>query len=299
VVGLRREGTLIVATDAGDRAMLLDLHDFQTSMGLSATTLTSRECRSLEPLLAPDIRCGLLVSSDHSVDNRRLTAALLTATRSSSIGLINDKVTAVTVDADRATGVVLGTGDTVAASTVVLAAGPWSGTIDGVPADASPSVRPVKGQILRLRAGSAALLPDHSIRGLVNGHEVYLVPRADGELVVGATVEDAGFDTAVRAGAVRELLRDARTIIPGIDELELVECSAALRPGSPDNAPLIGATSLPGLYAGCGHYRNGILLAPITADLLCAAITGSETDDDRELLHAVAPSRFAHPAVLR
>jgi glycine oxidase len=244
-------------------------------------------------MLAPEVRCGLLVSSDHSVDNRRLARALLAVIDHQPVELVRDRVTAISVEAGAATGVALAGGDRIDAAAVVLAAGPWSGGITGIPAEARPPVRPVKGEILRLRAHSPELLPRHSVRALVNGHEVYLVPRADGELVVGATVEDAGFDTAVRAGAVRELLRDARSAMPAIDELELVESLAALRPGSPDNAPMIGATAVTGLHVACGHYRNGILLAPITADLLCAAITGTATDRDRELLAAVAPTRFA------
>jgi glycine oxidase len=292
VVGLRREGTLIVATDAGDREMLVELHAFQTGLGLCATMLTSRECRSLEPMLSPEIRCGLLAASDHSVDNRRLAAALLATLEASNVTVIRERVASVAVDGDAVTGVVLDSDETLEAGTVILAAGPWSGELAGIPSVARPAVRPVKGQILRLRARSPLRLPDHSIRGLVNGHEIYLVPRADGELVVGATVEDVGFDTAVRAGAVRELLRDARTIVPAVDELELVEAIAALRPGSPDNAPIIGTTTIKGLVVATGHHRNGILLAPITADLVAAMVTSTESADDRELLNVVSPRRF-------
>jgi glycine oxidase len=292
-VGLRREGTLIVATDAGDRDVLVELHAFQTSLGLTATMLTSRECRSLEPMLAPDIRCGLLVASDHSVDNRRLTAALLAAiTADSKAIVINDRAVSVAIEADHASGVVLANGDRVDAQVVVLAAGAWSGELAGVPDDSRAMVRPVKGEILRLRAPSTPALPDHSLRGLVNGHEIYLVPRTDGELVVGATVQDAGFDTTVRAGAVRELLRDARAIVPGIDEFDLVETTASLRPGSPDNAPMIGPTSVEGFLFATGHYRNGILLAPLTADLIAAVVTGAVSASDSDLLDVVSPERF-------
>jgi glycine oxidase len=291
-IGLRREGTMIVATDAGDREMLVDLHAFQTSLGLAASMLTSRECRSLEPMLAPEIRCGLLVASDHSVDNRRLAAALLVALEVLGVTVIRDRVASVTVEGNQVTGLRLAGGEAIGAGAVVVAAGPWSADLAGVPSTARPRVRPVKGEILRLCAHSPMPLPDHSIRGLVNGREIYLVPRADGELVVGATVEDAGFDTTVRAGAVRELLRDARAIVPAVDELELVESLAALRPGAPDNAPLIGATSVDRLFVASGHHRNGILLAPITADLVAAAVTGTVTPADRELLDVVSPQRF-------
>jgi glycine oxidase len=288
-VGLRTEGTLLVATDAGDRAMLSDLHDFQRSLGLDADLLTSRECRALEPGLNPEVRCGLLARSDHSVDNRRLAAALLAALDGS---VRRDAVAAIDIAGDAVTGVTLRDGERVAASNVVLAAGPWSAGIDGLPDDVRPMVRPVKGEILRLRArGHAAELPFRSLRGFVNGHEVYLVPREDGELVVGATVEEMGFDTSVRVGAVRELLRDGRAVFPMIDELELVESLAAHRPGSPDNRPLIGACRVEGLVLATGHYRNGVLLAPVTADLVADAVTGA--DRDAKLMTLVSPHRFA------
>jgi glycine oxidase len=292
VVGLRREGTLILATDAGDRELLVDLHAFQTTLGLQARMLTSRECREVEPMLSPQIRCGLLVSSDHSVDNRRLAAALLIAVEASGVRLLRSRVASITTADGVARGVVLDDGDIVESATVVLAAGPWTAELPGVPSHATARVRPIKGQILRLRATAHAPLPTHSLRGLVNGHDIYLIPRADGELVVGATVEEVGFDTTIRAWAVREILRDARAIMPAVDELELVETFAALRPGSPDNVPSIGLTGVDGLVVATGHHRNGILLAPITADLVAAVITDTATDRERELLDIVSPQRF-------
>lgn len=290
-VGFRTDGMLVVATDAGDRDMLTDLHDFQRSLGLEADLLTSRECRALEPGLSPDVRCGLLVRSDHSVDNRRLVAALLAAVEPVA-RLCRERVTEIDIDGGSVGGVRLGGGERLTCRTVVLAAGPWSTGIDGIPDDVRPRVRPVKGEILRLRTrAKSAELPTRTLRGLVNGHEVYLVPRADGELVVGATVEEAGFDTTVRAGAVRELLRDARAVFPGVDELELVEAIAAHRPGSPDNRPIIGATAVDGLVLATGHYRNGVLLTPVTADLVADAVTGVDRDSD--LASLVSPHRFA------
>jgi glycine oxidase len=291
-VGLRGEGTLILATDAGDREMLVELDAFQRQLGLSATMLTSRECRSLEPLISPDVRCGLLAESDHSVDNRRLAAALLETVAAAGVNLRPERVESIVITDDVATGVIVEGGDSIAAGVVVLAAGPWSADVPGLPAAARPAVRPVKGQILRMRADGPLRLPGHSLRGLVNGREIYLIPRANGELVVGATVEELGFDTTVRAGAVRELLRDARAVMPIVDELELVETFAALRPGSPDNAPIIGTTAVDGLIVATGHFRNGILLTPITADLVTAIVTGTTSDADRELLDAVSPQRF-------
>ncbi len=290
-VGLRQDGTLIVATDAGDRAALAELHDFQVSLGLDATLLTSRECRSLEPSLSPEVRSGLLAASDHSINNRRLAAALVSVARTCDIRLLTTRVTAVELAEPGPQRVDCEDGTRLIADTVVLAAGPWSASIAGVPAQAVPPVRPVKGEILRLQVRPGCPVPGHSVRGLVNGREIYLVPRLDGELVVGATVEEMGFDTVVRVGAVREMLRDAHQICPGVDELALTECIAALRPGSPDNVPLIGWTTAPGLLVATGHHRNGILLAPITADLVADLVTG--VDRAGELLELVSPRRFS------
>jgi glycine oxidase len=178
------------------------------------------------------------------------------------------------------------------APVVVLAAGCWSGSIGGLPAGVVPSIRPVKGQILRLAGDAGHPLLGRSVRGLVQGSSVYLVPRADGSLVVGATVEERGFDTTVTAGAVYELLRDARRVVPGVTELEVVETSAGLRPGSPDNAPVVGATSVGGLVLATGHYRNGILLSPLSADAVAAVAAGEEPPPE---MAPFTPSRFARP----
>ncbi|MGH9093091.1 MAG: FAD-dependent oxidoreductase, partial [Acidimicrobiales bacterium] len=150
----------------------------------------------------------------------------------------------------------------------VGAAGAGSASIDGVPV---PPLRPVKGVVLRLRG---APLLERTVRGLVRGRPCYLVPRADGSLVVGATVEERGEDRAVQAGAVHALLDDARALVPGIDELELVECSAGLRPATPDNGPYVGWTPVPGVALATGHFRNGILLAPLTAEAVAALLAG-------------------------
>jgi glycine oxidase len=145
---------------------------------------------------------------------------------------------------------------------VVLAAGCWSRELGGLAAELLPPVRPVKGQLLHLRGAAADPLCRRNVRGL----EVYVVPRADGRVVVGATVEEQGFDSRVTAGAVHELLRAALELLPDVAELELVETVAGLRPGSPDNAPLLGPAGVDGLVVATGHYRNGILLAPVTAE---------------------------------
>jgi glycine oxidase len=292
--GYREAGTLVVAFDADDRAVLADLHTFQQSLDLKAEWLTGSEVRRLEPMLAPGIRGGLLVAGDHQIDNRMLLAALFAALeREPRATIVRSKVAELTLTGagDRATGVVLEDGTALAAAQVVLAAGCWSGQIRGVPEALLPPVRPIKGQILRL-AVPEVFRPflSHTVRYVARGNQAYLVPREHGELVLGATVEEQDYDTTVTAGGVYELLRDARALVPGITELPLIETRAALRPGSPDNAPMIGPTALPGLLYATGHYRHGVLLTPATADAMAEILA---TGDVPETLAPFSPQRFA------
>ncbi|MGH8837559.1 MAG: glycine oxidase ThiO [Actinomycetes bacterium] len=287
--GYRECGTLAVAVDADDAAVLDQLYAFQRELGLPVERLTARACRELEPLLAPTVAGGLLVPGDHQIDNRRLVAALLAAVHRSTVKLVRDRAELLVED-DRAVGVRLSGGAELRAGAVVVAAGYASVAVPGLPAAVIPPIRPVKGQILRLRmSGGYRDVLSRTLRGLARGSGVYLVPRTDGELVVGATVEERA-DSTVTAGGVYELLRAAREVFPVIDELELVETTAGLRPGSPDNAPLLGPTALDGLALATGHYRNGILLAPVTADVLTDfLITGTVP----ELAEPFTPGRFS------
>jgi glycine oxidase len=267
-VGYRSDGTLAVAFDDDDLRVLEELLKYQLSLGLSAERLRSRECRALEPHLSPRLRGGVLVAGDHQVDNRRLLAALLRACERCGVRLVRQAAVAVTGN-----GVTLDDGERVAAGYVVLAAGCWSATL----APELP-VRPVKGQILRLHCGGDRPLLTRNVRGQAEGRSVYLVPREDGELVVGATVEDQGFDTVVTAGAAYDLLRAATDLVPDVRELELAELSAGLRPGTPDNAPIIGpAVDRPHVVYATGHYRNGVLLTPVTADAVAAMTVDATT----------------------
>lgn len=260
-VGLRTQGTLVVGFDEDDVRELDSLHAFQRELGLAAERLTPRETRRREPALTPRVRGGLLVGGDHSVDGRRVHEALLAAAGAAGADVVHDRVVEVVVEAGRAAGVRLASGRRVDAGTTVLALGARSGELPGAP---RLPVRPVKGQILRL-AGAEGVL-QHTVRALVRGRHVYLVPyRGDG-LIVGATVEDRGFDTRVTAGGVHDLLHDAIEVVPEVEELELAETLARWRPGTPDNAPLLGPSSLPGLVLATGHHRNGVLLAPVTAE---------------------------------
>ncbi|WP_404188370.1 glycine oxidase ThiO [Streptomyces tauricus] len=296
-LGYRRCGTLTVALDADDRAHLRELHALQSRSGLESEWLSGRECRRLEPMLAPGVRGGLRVDGDHQIDPRRLTAALVTACERAGVVFHRMWAERLTVVRDRARGVVASDGTELSAGQVVLAAGSLSGRLAGVPEYVLPPVRPVKGQVLRLAmpepppalTGPNAPFLSRTVRAVVRGSHVYLVPRENGELVVGATSEELGWDTTVTAGGVYELLRDAHELVPGITELPLVETRAGLRPGSPDNAPLLGPTELPGLLLATGHHRNGVLLTPVTGDALAHALTTGELPEEAR---PFTPGRF-------
>ncbi len=270
-VGLRAAGTMLVGFDADDMRALEDLHGYQHALGLSTERLTSREARGREPALTPRLRGALAVVGDHSVDGRSLHAALLNAAESAGVRVRRSTIAALRVQDDTATGLRLEDGSEILADAVVLALGARSASLPGVPAI---DVRPVKGQILRLR-GAAGLLTG-TVRALVRGRQVYLVPYGEDRLIIGATVEDRGFDPTVTAGAVHDLLRDAIEVVPGVTELELVETLARWRPGTPDNAPLLGPVAMPGLVLATGHYRNGVLLTPITGDVIAQLLSSGE-----------------------
>jgi glycine oxidase len=285
-VGYRPGGTLAVARDADDNAALEDLYRFQLRCGLDVQRLRSRECRQLEPGLHPSIRGGVLAAGDHQVDNRALVLALLGACERAGVRMLAGRVAELATQDDRVTGVVLAGGEARSAGTVVLAAGCWSGGLGGLAAEALPPVRPVKGQLLYLRGPADQPLCSGNVRGL----EVYVVPRGDGRLVVGATVEEQGFDTRVTAGSVHDLLRAAMELLPDVAELELLETVVGLRPGSPDNAPMLGPAGPEGLVVATGHYRNGILLTPVTADAVAELLATGQVP---ELIAPFGPGRFA------
>jgi glycine oxidase len=296
-VGLLRNGTLLAARDEDDARELERQLDFRRSLGLAVRRLRPSEARELEPALAPTVRLALEAPDDHCVDPRLVLAALRRVCAAAGVQLREHaRVARVELEdasrndagargSGRVAGVTLEDGERVPAEHVVLAAGPWSEGIDGLPAGAGVPVRPVKGQILRLRDPAGPGL----LRRVLRFRGGYLVPREDGRYVLGATVEERGFELAPTAGGVYELLRDARELVPGISELEIEELSVGLRPGTPDNAPAIGRGAAPGLIWATGHYRNGILLAPLTAELVAGLLAGGEDP----LLSACAPDRFA------
>jgi glycine oxidase len=292
-LGYRDDGTLVVAADEDDLRVVVELHRYLVELGLSAERLQPQACRRHEPLLAPRIRGGMWVAGDHQIDNRRLVRALLVACEGAGVVLRKTRGRLL-LEGGRAAGVDVEEGEQVRAGAVVVASGWSTPALVGLPPEAHLPVRPVKGQILRLRHTKGAELPRVTVRGFVRGSSVYLVPRADGELVVGATVEERGVDSTVTAGGVLQLLRDAVDIVPMVSELELVEARAGLRPATPDNAPFLGPTAVPGLIAACGHYRNGILLTPISADAIAELVATGHAPD---VIESFVPTRLAAPAL--
>jgi glycine oxidase len=293
-VGLRREGTLSVAYDPDDYAALMRLTAFRRSAGLAAEELDRRACRRLEPFLTPDVRGGVLFAGDLSVDNRRYAAALREAMQAAGARVMTGRALEVCVKDGRAGGVRLADGGgTIGCGRVVIAAGCWSREVAGLPDALRAAVRPVKGQLLRLRhPGGMPHVTSHTVRATVRGTEIYLVPRAEGEMIVGATQEERGPDQTVTAGAVHDLLHDAMSVLPVTSELILAETCVGLRPGTPDNGPIVGAADplgADGLLVATGHYRNGILLSAATADAVVACLTGQRPAAEWE---PFTPQRF-------
>jgi glycine oxidase len=287
--GYEQLGALHVALDRDEAAQLRRVHDLQRSLELEAEWLPPRKCRDLEPGLTPSFHGGVFAAGEAAVDPRALTRALLAAVRAEGGEVLTGtEVVAGVFEGERLTGVRTRrshesenelqrelsphTGDnSIRAGTVVLANGAWSGATPWLPEHARPPVRPVKGQVLELRRRDG----DPPARHILASERVYLVPREDGRLIVGATVEEMGYDTAVTAGGVHELLREAYRLLPDVAEMELVDAIAGLRPGTPSNLPLVGRGAIDGLVLATGHFRNGILLAPLAAQAIVDVLEGS------------------------
>lgn len=288
-VELRREGTLVVALTRDDVAQLRFNYEFQCGEGVVLEWLTPAAARQREPHLHPQLAGAVYCAADHQVENRCVVRALKRAFLAVG-GKLHEHtaVSAVDISGGRVTGLRLGEARH-AAEVVVLAAGAWSGEIAGLPPPLRPPVRPIKGQMLALRMDAAAPL----LRHVVWTPKVYLVPRRDGRLVIGATVEERGFDGNLTAGGIFSLLEGAWRAIPGIEDLPIDEMSVGFRPGSRDDAPLLGPTAIEGLVLATGHHRNGILLTPITADGLSRFILSGEME---EALLPFTIERFAAAA---
>ena len=288
-VELRTEGTLIVASTADDQARLHHQLVFQQKLGLPLHWISAAETRRREPHLAGKLAGAVFSPEDHQVENRKLADALRIAAQSAGATIReHTPVNEVSVGGGRADGVVLADGTKIPADVVVLAAGAWSRSIGGLPRELRPPVRPIKGQMLALRMDAAAPLLTH----VVWAPGAYLVPRRDGRLLVGGTVEEKGYDAALTAGGMLMLLDAAWRAVPAVEELPIAETWVGHRPGSRDDAPVLGHGPLDGLFYATGHHRNGILLAPITADAIARLIL----DDVAEpLIRPFDIERFAPP----
>jgi len=313
--------TLAVGADAADRRALMDLRAVQQANGLAVEPLTVRDARKREPLLSPAIACALDTPADHQVDPRRLLAALRQALAGAVRGkpglavagavegyAVPDRAGGLLWEGGRVVGASLAGGDTVLATETIVANGLQAGDLGGLPDGLDLPLRPVHGDILRLA------VPQHlqplvtsTVRGLVHGVPVYIVPRQDGTVVIGATQREDALSDAVSAGGVYQLLRDAQALVPAVAELELLECTARARPGTPDNAPLLGrvpaapgsagdkAGHVPGLIIATGFFRHGVLLTPAAA-AICAGLLDGHADPRWA---PFSPERFSRPAAAR
>jgi glycine oxidase len=315
--------TLAIGADAADRRALEDLRGVQLANGLTVETLTVREARSIEPLLSPGISGAYRIAADHQVDPRKLLARIAAVLVDGERGagtctMLRARATGLHWESGRVAGVSLDSGAAIHAGETVLANGLGSGNLGGLPEGLKLPLRPVYGDIIRLRV-PVHLQPllSSTVRGLVHGVPVYIVPREDGTVVIGATQREVSLQagvsptrmgggggaepasTAVSAGGVYQLLRDAQVLLPAVAELELLECTARGRPGTPDNAPLLGRVEDPagdagvrGLIVATGFFRHGILLAPAAATI-CRQLMDGRSDPRWA---AFAPDRFSSGA---
>ncbi len=295
--GFARMGALHVALDRDETEELRRQHELHREHGLESEWLSPSACRELEPGLATSVAGGVLAPHEGAADPRQLSSALVAALDARGVSVIEGAEVAQAQLGDEIT-VTTADGRELRGGALVLATGASSGVTPWLAPEARPPVRPVKGEIVTLRQRPEAPVCER----IVVGDRLYIVPRDDGRLLVGATVEERGFDTAVTAGGVHELLREAYRTLPDVAEAELVEARAGLRPGTPDNAPLIGWGEQRGLLIATGHFRNGVLQAPATADAVAALLAGEQADldlapfDPRRFTATTAAERVAAPS---
>ncbi len=290
-LGYRDEGTLLLALDRDQLEELRFAFDFHRAAGVALEWLDGPELRRREPFLHPRAQAALYCAQDHQVDNRALVQALLASFLAAG-GRLHEGSAVEAIEIERDRVVALRVRDERQAverrpaERVLLAAGAWSRQIEGLPEGLRPPVRPVKGQLIALQMDPAAPL----LRHVVWAPKIYLVPRRDGRLVLGATVEERGFDDRLTAGGILALLEPAWRALPGIEELPVAESWTGFRPGSRDDAPILGPSGIDGLSMATGHHRNGILLAPITIDCMSRYIATGELDP---AIAAFTMARFA------
>jgi glycine oxidase len=272
----RDEGTLVVALNHDDATRLDFTYNFQKNLGINLEWLDGHEARKLEPHLSPSIVAGVYSCNDHQINNRLLLKALEEAFIFQE-GVIheNTEVTGIEIYNESVKGVIIDN-SLIQADVIVVAAGAWSNNLKGLTQELTPPVRPVKGQMLSLSMDPNIPLLKH----VVWGPSAYLVPRYDGKLLVGATIEENGFNSHLTAGGIFSLLEACWRVIPNIEELPINEMWVGFRPTSRDDAPILGATNIKGLVMATGHHRNGILLAPVTANSVSNFIlTGNITKE--------------------
>lgn len=284
-VDYRVDETLMVAEDRDAREALRRRYEFLAGENLEVEWLSGSEARDFEPFLSPEVRAAVRAPSDHQVDNRKLIGALVEGLRGEG-GHVEEEteVRAIQGDPDREGVRAIADETTYRAEWGIVAAGAWSGRLDGLP-EPPPPIRPVRGQVIELE-----LVPPFGLSHVVRGSEAYLVPKGDDRLMIGATSEELGFDRAVTAGGLYRLLEGGRRAVPGIDELRVRDLVVGFRPASRDHRPVLGPSGTRRIVYATGHYRHGILLAPITAREIERFIVEGERS---RWLSQFSPNRFS------
>lgn len=282
--GYRETGALHVALDRDEAGELKRIAELQRSHGLDSSWLGPMAARDLEPGVSPSLAGAVLVEDDAVVDPRALVEALRVGLERAGVAIVTAEVTGLRRDESGRLSGVDSTAGAFSAATVVVAPGAEAGVAGWLPQEVRPPVRPVKGQVVELGGDPE----DPACERILGSERVYIAPRPDGRLILGATVEEMGFDRRVTGGGVHELLREAYRLLPDVAEMEFLDAIAGFRPGTPDNLPVIGRTAIDGLILATGHYRNGILLAPVTAQAVGELVEGR----DPEWLAAAGPERF-------
>ena len=271
-VELSRRGMLHVAFSEDEERTLMDRAEWQRARGLAAHPMTARELKEAEPNLSDGVRSGVFLPGDHSIDNVRLTRALAASAVARGVVLICGRpVTQLLVEGGRMAGVRAG-GEAFTAPVVINAGGAWAGLLGGDPLP--PPVEPVRGQVIALDMSPAPL------RHAVVSPRGYVVPRLDGRLLAGSTSERVGYDKTVTAAGLRAVLDIALEIAPVLADVRVADAWAGLRPGTPDDLPILGAGAVPGLFHAAGLYRNGILLGPLVGEIVAGLALGRESPVD-------------------
>jgi glycine oxidase len=280
--GYRAKGTLEVITSRHAREELSTIIALHHGLGLKAEPLSASDARELEPSLREDVEAAVLRPAEASVDNRLLTSAILSAARKSGVEIFPGAKVETILNNDNKCEGLLADGEKISAAHTVIAAGCFSAQIQG--AEMYAPVRPAKGQMISL------VCPEARLERVLWGDDIYLVPRNDGRILAGATVEYAGFDKTLTAGGQKKLFSAAIDLVPAFESARVEETWAGLRPDSPDHLPILGPTDLQGLIIATGHFRSGVLLTPITAKLVCEYVRLGNVSTDWERF---SPMRFA------